>query len=268
MPREYVVSAAAAIIQRIVIVVRYSYSHNQRFHEHRGRNSSVMLPTQPTSQALTRSQLRLYSRFKRVFDVVAAALALLLLSPLLLLLAALIKLDSPGPALFKQTRIGKGHRPFQVYKFRSMRHNADPAAHRAYVQAFIRKEVPGEAGGGAAPFKLTRDPRITRVGQVLRATSLDELPQLINVLRGEMSLVGPRPMSVRDVTLFDRGIQRKRFSVRPGMTCLWQVSGRSNLPFSRWLELDLWYIEHWSLLLDLKILLRTIPAVLRGTGAQ
>jgi lipopolysaccharide/colanic/teichoic acid biosynthesis glycosyltransferase len=117
-------------------------------------------------------------------------------------------------------------------------------------------------------FKIAHDPRVTRVGRILRRSSLDELPQLFNVIRGEMSLVGPRPMSVRDVNLFDRGVQRRRFSIRPGMTCVWQVSGRSDLPFSKWLELDLWYIEHWSILLDLKILMRTIPAVFRGTGAK
>jgi lipopolysaccharide/colanic/teichoic acid biosynthesis glycosyltransferase len=116
-------------------------------------------------------------------------------------------------------------------------------------------------------FKIANDPRITRVGRFIRKTSIDELPQLFNVLRGEMSLVGPRPMSTRDVDLFDRGIQRRRFSVQPGLTGLWQVSGRSNLPFDRWLELDLEYIDNWSFGLDLKILLKTIPVVLRSEGA-
>ena len=116
-------------------------------------------------------------------------------------------------------------------------------------------------------FKMTNDPRVTSIGKILRRTSLDELPQLINVLRGEMSLVGPRPMSMRDVDLFDRGIQRKRFSVQPGMTCIWQISGRSDLPFEKWLELDLEYIENWTFWFDVKILFKTFPAVIRSKGA-
>ena len=116
-------------------------------------------------------------------------------------------------------------------------------------------------------FKMKKDPRVTRVGCFIRKTSIDELPQLINVLRGEMSLVGPRPMSLRDVDLFDRGIQRKRFSVKPGLTCIWQISGRSDLPFEKWLELDLEYIDKWSFWFDLEILFKTIPAVIKTRGA-
>jgi lipopolysaccharide/colanic/teichoic acid biosynthesis glycosyltransferase len=144
-----------------------------------------------------------------------------------------------------------------MFKFRSM--HIDAEARLKDIEHLNEAEGP--------IFKMKNDPRVTRVGNFLRKTSIDELPQLINVLRGEMSLVGPRPMSLRDVELFERGVQRKRFSVQPGLTCIWQISGRSNLPFEKWLELDLEYIERWSFWLDIKILFKTLPAVLRSRGA-
>jgi exopolysaccharide biosynthesis polyprenyl glycosylphosphotransferase len=195
---------------------------------------------------------------KSTIDLALSALFLLLLSPVMVIIALAIKLDSAGPVFFVQQRVGFHKRRFSMVKFRSMFDGSDLRIHDM--------EHLNEAAGPI--FKIENDPRITRVGRFLRQTSLDELPQLFNILKGEMSLVGPRPMSVRDVELFDRGIQRKRFSVRPGLTCLWQVSGRSNLPFSKWLELDLEYIDNWNLFLDFKILLRTIPAVLSGNGAK
>lgn len=194
---------------------------------------------------------------KRMIDLAATLVAMPVVLPLMALVAIAIKFDSPGPVLFVQSRVGLRKRVFPMYKFRSMCQDAE--AQLKQIEHLNEAEGP--------IFKIAHDPRVTRVGRFIRRTSLDELPQIFNVMLGHMSLVGPRPMSVRDVLLFDSGIQRKRFSVRPGLTCLWQVSGRSNLPFSKWLELDLHYIEHWSLAMDLKILLRTIPVVLRGSGA-
>ena len=194
---------------------------------------------------------------KRVFDVVLTVCCLPFLLPLLLLVAIVIKIDSPGPVFFIQQRVGLRKHLFPMVKFRSMYIDAE--------QRLAEIEHLNEAKGPI--FKMTKDPRITRVGRIIRKTSIDELPQLFNVLRGEMSLVGPRPMSVRDVDLFDKGIQRRRFSVQPGITGLWQISGRSKLSFERWLELDLEYIENWSFGLDLEILLKTIPAVLKSDGA-
>jgi exopolysaccharide biosynthesis polyprenyl glycosylphosphotransferase len=194
---------------------------------------------------------------KRFMDFGLSLLALPVLLPVMGMIALAIKLDSPGPVFFIQDRVGLGKRRFRMVKFRTMVRGSEGM--------MPQLEHLNEAKGPI--FKIANDPRVTRVGRFLRRTSLDELPQIFNVIRGEMSLVGPRPMSLRDVSLFDRGIQRKRFSVKPGLTCLWQVSGRSNLPFSKWLELDLSYIERWSLALDIKILFKTIPAVLRGTGA-
>src|SRR5262245_1507507 len=195
---------------------------------------------------------------KRLMDLAIASLVLVLLLPLIGLIAVAIKLDSPGPIFFAQERVGFHKRRFRMLKFRTMVAGSDR------LQAQI--EHLNEAKGPI--FKIANDPRITRVGRLLRRSSLDELPQILHVLTGEMSLVGPRPMSLRDVDLFDQGIQRKRFSLKPGLTCLWQVSGRSNLPFSKWLELDLPYIDPWSLPLALKLLFKTIPAVLTGEGAR
>jgi exopolysaccharide biosynthesis polyprenyl glycosylphosphotransferase len=194
---------------------------------------------------------------KRVFDVTCTLLALPILIPIFLIVAIAIKLDSPGPVFFVQQRVGIRKYIFPMYKFRSM-----------YVDAEEKlKEIEHLNEAEGPIFKIKNDPRITRLGRFIRKTSIDELPQLINVLKGEMSLVGPRPMSIRDVDLFDHGVQRKRFSVQPGLTCIWQISGRSNLPFEKWLELDLEYIENWNFWLDLKILLKTLPAVVKSSGA-
>ncbi len=194
---------------------------------------------------------------KRILDLVIVLPFVPILIPLFAVIAIVIKCDSRGPVFFIQKRVGQNKRSFSMFKFRTMRDGAE----RELAQLMHLNEAKGPI------FKISNDPRLTKVGRFLRRTSLDELPQLINVIRGQMSLVGPRPMSVRDVDLFDKGIQRKRFSVKPGLTCLWQVSGRSQLPFTKWLELDLTYIAHWSLTLDFKILFKTIPAVVRGTGA-
>jgi len=194
---------------------------------------------------------------KRIFDLVVTLAAMPILLPLFAVLALAIRLDSKGPAIFTQERVGLHKRKFRMYKFRSMVQDAE-----GQMQDL---EHLNEASG--PNFKIKNDPRITRIGRFIRKTSIDELPQLFNVLAGDMSLVGPRPMSVRDVNLFDKGMQRKRFSVRPGITCLWQVSGRSDLSFDDWLRLDLEYIESWTFWEDVKILFRTIPVVLKGSGA-
>lgn len=194
---------------------------------------------------------------KRGIDLVGAAIGLLVLSPVMLIAAAAIKATSPGPIFFVQERYGYNRRRFKMYKFRSMVADAEQ------MQATV--EGRNEAGGPI--FKIRLDPRVTWVGRWLRRTSIDELPQLFNVIQGEMSLVGPRPMSTRDVHRFPEAALMRRFSVRPGITCSWQVSGRSNLPFDKWIQLDLQYIDEWSLSLDIRLLARTLPAVLRGTGA-
>jgi exopolysaccharide biosynthesis polyprenyl glycosylphosphotransferase len=194
---------------------------------------------------------------KRGLDIALSAVLLVILAPLLVVVAALIKFTSPGPVLFTQPRLGYNKRKFKIYKFRTMKEHAE--------QTIRELEHLNEVSGPV--FKIKNDPRIAPLGKILRKTSIDELPQLLNVLKGDMSLVGPRPLPVRDYEGFDQNWQRRRFTVRPGITCLWQINGRSSIPFEKWMQLDLQYIDKWSLWLDLEILIRTIPAVLRGSGA-
>lgn len=204
---------------------------------------------------------------KRLFDLTIALLALTILSPLWLLIALLIKLDSHGPVFYKQERVGMDGRIFLFYKFRSMRIDSDDALHREYQQHYIAGNPEANLGDPEQPvYKLATDSRVTRVGRVLRRLSLDELPQLFNVLRGDMSIVGPRPPIPYEVEAYDLW-HRKRLDMKPGLTGLWQVSGRNRLPFDEMVRLDLYYIENWSLLLDLKIILRTLPVMLRGDDA-
>jgi exopolysaccharide biosynthesis polyprenyl glycosylphosphotransferase len=194
---------------------------------------------------------------KRLFDCLFSAMLLMMLAPLFLVVAALVKLMSSGPVFFRQTRVGLNKRQFTIYKFRTMVANAE----QLQDQLLALNEMTGPV------FKIKKDPRLTSLGRFLRKASIDELPQLFNVLKGDMSLVGPRAMSLRDYQLFDQDWQRRRFSVKPGITCLWQIHGRNSIPFEKWMELDMQYIDKWSLWLDLKILARTVPAVWRGTGA-
>lgn len=213
---------------------------------------------------------RTYFACKRAIDLLLSIAALILLAPVMVLIAVVIRLDSPGPILFKQMRVGQGGRPFTFYKFRTMFHNADPEIHRRYVQAFIRHQAPANGGSGesATPvFKLTHDPRITRVGHILRRASLDELPQLFNVIKGDMSLVGPRPPLPYEVEEYQPW-HMERLATVPGITGWWQVRGRSRVSFDEMVSLDLEYIANQSLWLDFKILLLTIPAVIGGDGAM
>lgn len=194
---------------------------------------------------------------KTLADRLLAAALLLVLAPLLAAVALAVRLRLGSPVLFVQRRAGFRGRPFWMLKFRTMHVGAD--AEQPALRA--RNQMDGPV------FKLADDPRVTSLGRFLRRSSLDELPQLINVLAGEMSLVGPRPLPLHETALLT-GEHRRRLSMRPGLTCLWQVSGRNDLPFSRWMALDLEYVDRWSLRLDAAILLRTIPAVVTGRGAR
>ncbi len=204
---------------------------------------------------------------KRLLDVVGAAAGGLVLLPVFLAVAVGIRLTSPGPVLFTQKRIGKGGRQFTFYKFRSMI-DGDDARHREYSEAFVRNG--SEAGlddRGRKVYKITDDPRVTRIGRFLRRMSLDEFPQLMNVLKGEMSLVGPRPCLPYEWDLYE-GWHKARLGATPGLTGLWQVTGRSNVTFNDMVILDLYYLYNWSFLWDLKLILQTIPVIIFGKGGH
>ncbi len=206
---------------------------------------------------------------KRAMDVVGSLAALVLLSPLFIVISIAIKLNSKGPIFFKQKRVGQHGQRFTFLKFRSMYFRSDSSIHQAYIKQFISgtpaNEQPDQSN--ASVYKLTADPRITRVGTFLRKTSLDELPQFFNVLTGEMSLVGPRPPIPYEVENYDIWHKRRLLAVKPGITGLWQVEGRSRLKFDEMVRLDIKYARSWSLWLDIKLLLQTPRAVVMGEGA-
>ena len=204
---------------------------------------------------------------KRAIDIVFSLAVITFGLPFYLLIAVLIKLTSEGPVLFVQERVGQDRRPFLFYKFRTMTVDNSDSAHRDFAENFIKGSVmdEGHSGAGQNVFKMEGDPRVTSIGKLLRKTSLDELPQFINVLRGEMTLVGPRPPLSYELAHYKEW-HKGRLVAKPGLTGLWQVSGRSTVPFDEMVMLDLYYIENWSLALDLKIILRTVPVMLFGYG--
>jgi lipopolysaccharide/colanic/teichoic acid biosynthesis glycosyltransferase len=218
-----------------------------------------------------------YYACKRCVDVLLATAILVLVSPLMLLVAVLIKLDTSGPIIFVQERVGARRRSngagktweirnFPCYKFRTMVQDADPSAHQAFIKAFAEDRLE-PSDEDHVKFKLTEDPRVTRVGRILRRTSMDELPQLMNVLKGDMSLVGPRPVPTYEVAEY-RAWHRERLTALPGITGLWQVNGRSQVSFDDMIRMDIDYVRNRSLRLDMRILLLTLPAVLSGRGAE
>jgi exopolysaccharide biosynthesis polyprenyl glycosylphosphotransferase len=193
---------------------------------------------------------------KRSFDIIFSIINLIFLMPAMIIISLIIKFTSPGPILFVQNRCGLNGRIFKMYKFRTMVKDAEELKH----SLSSKNEIDGPV------FKMKSDPRITKIGKFLRRTSMDELPQFINVLKGEMSIIGPRPPLPQEVKKY-KAWQRRRLSMRPGLTCLWQVSGRNNISFEQWMKLDLKYIDDWDLVMDFKILVKTIPAVILGNGA-
>jgi exopolysaccharide biosynthesis polyprenyl glycosylphosphotransferase len=243
-----------------VIAVCEQFGVEVRHSSHLFQTKIARLDRTPgTSYSILRMVRDDWTRYaKRAMDIVGAGTLLLLTSPILLAAGIAIKLTSQGPIFFSQDRYGLYRRRFRIYKMRTMVVNAET----------LQAQLEGQNELGGPVFKIKEDPRITKVGAFLRKTSIDELPQLWNVLSGDMSLVGPRPLAVRDVLKIEDSAQLRRFSVLPGITCIWQMSGRNNTDFANWIRQDLEYIDKWSLLLDLKILIGTVPAVLWGKGAM
>lgn len=233
----------------------------------KSENMSVNLTKSETTYP--RESSRAWSLpIKRAIDFIGSLIGLVVLSPVFLIIVVLIRRESSGPAIFKQTRLGRNGKPFTFYKFRSMLEDSGSSVHENYIYELIHgQDVKATlANGGEKAFKLTDDNRITRFGRFLRRTSLDELPQLINVLKGEMSLVGPRPAIPYEVKMY-KDWYKRRLTVVPGITGLWQVSGRSELSFEDMVRLDIDYVDNWSLWSDIKILSKTIWVVLRRRGA-
>lgn len=220
-----------------------------------------------TVQFALRRRSALERFVKRSIDVIAATMVLVFGFPFFLAIALLIRITSRGPVFFIQRRVGEDGREFALFKFRTMRPDTDDALHREFTRNFIEGRLPETPldGRNGAAYKMVDDPRVTAVGRFLRKTSLDELPQFINILKGEMTIVGPRPPLPYEYERYDEW-HKLRLKVRPGLTGLWQVSGRSRVPFHEMVMMDIYYIERWSLLLDLKIMIRTVPVMLGGTG--
>jgi lipopolysaccharide/colanic/teichoic acid biosynthesis glycosyltransferase len=275
------VSIPSTIIARVTGTLRLQLTSTQfgqlnlSFHvfpedwDHEGEQR----PSNPTlypDLSQREDDRRVFHVMKRMMDILGSVLALVLFSPLLICGAIAVKVTSKGPIFFRQRRIGQYGKSFVFLKFRSMYVNNDAAVHKAYVQQLIAGKADKQPsnGSGEGVYKLTRDPRITRVGAFLRKTSMDELPQFINVLRGEMSLVGPRPPVPYEVEAYDIWHRRRLLEAKPGITGLWQVSGRSKVKFDDMVRLDLHYARHWSPWTDMKILWRTPGAVVLGDGAH
>jgi len=227
------------------------------------KSAEIKVSATESSEVLTRAKAFL---LKQVLDLILTSLILIVFSPLLLLIMLAIKIGSPGPVFYKQMRLGERGQPFRFYKFRSMYVNTDDAQHRSYVKNLIKAGNPYEVDENGKPlFKISDDGRVTRVGRLLRKYSVDEFPQLFNVLRGEISLVGPRPPLPSEYEDYSNW-HRKRLDGIPGITGLWQVNGKNKISFEEMVKLDIHYLENWSLWLDIKIILRTIPVMLKGEG--
>jgi lipopolysaccharide/colanic/teichoic acid biosynthesis glycosyltransferase len=261
------------------IQARFRSAYQDSFWNFLEGEKQVSKPTTNPKMIYSDGNIDKYAYFflKRALDIVCASVLLVIFAPVMLVIAVLIKLSSPGPVFFVQERVGASKRScagltiweirnFQFYKFRSMYQNADQTLHKAYIERWVKGQAE-DSGDPTARFKLTGDPRITPLGHILRKTSLDELPQLFNVLKGEMSLVGPRPVPVYEVNQYKRQ-HYERLAALPGITGLWQVKGRGHVPFEEQIQLDIEYIRAQSLVFDVKLMFLTIPAVLLSRGAK